>query len=61
MSENLSWAAGVAQAGMIIRKSEYAGTSTMSSVIERLSALNSTGNDEYRQEFCELMKNVSIA
>lgn len=61
MSENLSWAAGVAQAGMIIRKSEYAGTSTMSSVIERLSALNSTGNDEYRQEFCELMKNVNIA
>lgn len=61
MSENLSWAAGVAQAGMIIRKSEFAGTSTMSSVIERLSALNSTGNDEYRQEFCELMKNVNIA
>ena len=59
MSENLSWAAGVAQAGMIIRKSEFAGTSTMSSVIERLSALNSTGNDEYRQEFCELMKSVN--
>ncbi|MBR5179895.1 MAG: von Willebrand factor type A domain-containing protein [Lachnospiraceae bacterium] len=60
MSENLSWAAGVAQAGMLIRKSEYAGTSTMAGVIERLSALDSTKNDEYRQEFCELMKSVNI-
>ena len=60
MSENLSWAAGVAQAGMLIRKSEYAGTSTMAGVIERLSALESVKNDEYRQEFCELMKNVKI-
>ena len=61
MSDNLSWAAGVAQAGMLIRKSEYAGTSTMAGVIERLSALDSTKNDEYRQEFCELMKNVEIS
>ena len=60
MSDNLSWAAGVAQAGMLIRKSEYAGTSTMASVIERLSALDSVKDDAYRQEFCELMKNVNI-
>ena len=60
MSDNLSWAAGVAQAGMLIRKSEYAGTSTMAGVIERLSALESVKNDGYRQEFCELMKNVKI-
>ena len=61
MSENLSWAAGVAQAGMIIRKSEYAGTSTMENVLERLKSLNSVKEDAYRQEFCELMKNVNIA
>ena len=60
MSENLSWAAGVAQAGMLIRKSEFAGTSTMDGVIERLSALDSVKNDEYRKEFCELMKSVNI-
>ena len=60
MSENMSWAAGVAQAGMLIRKSEYAGTSTMDGVIERLSELNITGKDEYRKEFCELMKKVQI-
>ncbi|MBR4781408.1 MAG: von Willebrand factor type A domain-containing protein [Lachnospiraceae bacterium] len=60
MSENMSWAAGVAQAGMLIRKSEFAGTSTMEGVIERLSELNITGKDEYRKEFCELMKKVQI-
>ena len=58
MSENLSWAAGVAQAGMLIRKSEYAGTSTMDSVIERLSALDVVKTDEYRSEFIELMKKI---
>lgn len=59
MSENLSWAAGVAQAGMLIRKSEYAGTSTMEEVIKRLSHLDIVQNDEYRQEFCELMKKIN--
>ncbi|MBP5264747.1 MAG: DUF3520 domain-containing protein, partial [Lachnospiraceae bacterium] len=33
MSDNLSWAAGVAQAGMLLKKSEFAGTSDMKSVI----------------------------
>ena len=60
MSENMSWAAGVAQAGMLIRKSEYAGTSNMGDVIERLSELNVTREDDYRKEFCELMKKVNI-
>lgn len=60
MSENMSWAAGVAQAGMLIRKSEYAGTSTMADVIGRLSELECTREDEYRKEFCELMKKVNI-
>ena len=60
MSENMSWAAGVAQAGMLIRKSEYAGTSNMDDVIERLSELECTREDDYRKEFCELMKKVNI-
>ncbi len=60
MSENLSWAAGVAQAGMLIRKSEYAGTSTLEDVISRLSGLNSTKEDEYRKEFCEMLENINL-
>ena len=45
---------------MLIRKSEYAGTSTMADVIGRLSELDITREDEYRKEFCELMKKVVI-
>ena len=60
MSENMSWAAGVAQAGMLIRKSEYEGTSNMDDVIGRLSELECTREDDYRKEFCELMKKVVI-
>ena len=59
MSENLSWAAGVAQAGMLLRKSEFAGTSTMNEIINRLSSLNKTNVDEYRKEFCELLNIVN--
>jgi len=60
MSDDLSWAAGVAQAGMIIRNSEYKGTSTMNDVIERISKLQSVANDDYKKEFCSLMKNLKI-
>ena len=54
MSENLSWAAGVAQAGMILKKSEYKGTSEIKEVVKRLDALECTKNDDYRKEFVYL-------
>lgn len=54
MSENLSWAAGVAQAGMILKKSEYKGNSEIKEVVKRLDALECTGNDDYRKEFVYL-------
>lgn len=54
MSENLSWAAGVAQAGMILKKSEYKGSSEIKDVVKRLDALECTRNDEYRKEFVYL-------
>ena len=54
MSENLSWAAGVAQAGMILKKSEYKGTSEIKNVVNRLDALECTRSDEYRKEFVYL-------
>lgn len=54
MSENLSWAAGVAQAGMILKKSEFVGTSDMKQVMNRLNALDVTGSDDYRKEFVYL-------
>jgi Ca-activated chloride channel family protein len=60
MSENLSWAAGVAQAGMLLKKSEFAGTSELKSVLERLGKLDIAQNDEYRKEFLYLYSRANI-
>ena len=60
MSENLSWAAGVAQAGMLLKKSEFAGTSELKSVLDRLGKLDIAQNDEYRKEFLYLYSRANI-
>ena len=56
MSDNMSWAAGVAQAGMLLRKSEFAGDSDYETVRSRLREL--TGGDEFREEFIYLLSRV---
>ena len=53
MSDNMSWAAGVAQIGMLLRESEYAGDSDYDEVRSRLKLL--TGEDEFREEFVYLI------
>ena len=53
MSDDMSWAAGVAQAGMVLKGSEYAGTTDLAQVRERLKSL--TGNDTFREEFIYLL------
>ena len=53
LPDNLSWAAGVAQAGMLLRESEYAGTSNYDEVHGRLE--NLTQGDEFREEFVYLI------
>ena len=55
MSEDLSWAAGVAQAGMLLSGSAYAGDSSFAQIHDRLSALESVRGDEYREEFLYLL------
>ena len=60
MSDNLSWAAGVAQAGMLLKKSEFAGTSEMKSVLERMARTDAAGSDEYRKEFLYLFSRANI-
>ena len=55
MSDNMSWAAGVAQAGMILRGSEFAGTTDLTEVRGRLRAIPGTADDEYKEEFLYLM------
>ena len=53
MDEDISWAAGVAQFGMLLEGSPYAGDTDLSQVRERLKAL--TDNDEFREEFVYLL------
>ena len=56
MSENLSWAAGVAQTAMLLRDSAYKGSSDYPSVLERLEPI---AGDDFRQEFLELLRKLS--
>ena len=56
MDDTVSWAAGVAQAGMILKGSGYAGDTDLKKVRERLKAL--TGNDEFREEFVYLLTRI---
>lgn len=58
MSENMSFAAGVAQFGMILRDSKYLGTTVKEDVIERLKGLPSVSADEYRSELVYLMGKI---
>lgn len=55
MSDNLSWAAGVAQTAMLLKDSEYKGTSDYAEIRERLEKIAS---DDFRKEFLDLLKRI---
>lgn len=57
MSENMNWAAGVAQIGMLVKESKFAGTSDMKEVRERLKTI--TGGDDYREEFVYIIRKIA--
>lgn len=52
MSDNLRWAAGVAEAAMLLKGSEYKGSATYESARALLRAVAS---DDFRTEFLELL------
>lgn len=56
MDSDTSFAAGVAQIGMLIRGSDYAGNSTYENVYERLKDIQNITDDDYRLEFLTLIK-----
>ena len=56
MSDNMSWAAGVAQIGMILKDSEYKGSSEAGEVRERLRAID---GDDFREEFVYLIRKIA--
>lgn len=51
MSDEMSWAAGVAQFGMYLKHSKYLGTTDLMEVNRRLKALSVNMDDPYRDEF----------
>ena len=60
MSDDLIFAAAVAQFGLVFRDSEYKGTATYDSILNTLEGnYNSYSSDEYKVEFIELVRNAS--
>ena len=52
MSDNMSWAAGVAQTAMLLKDSEYKGTSSYEEIKDRLKGI---ADDDYKEEFVYLL------
>ncbi len=55
MSENLRFAAGVAEAGMILRESEWKGSATWEQALELVRGCGSVTGDAYKEEFVYLL------
>lgn len=55
MSEDMKFAAAVAEFGMVVKDSEHKGSSTFESVLELLDEID-LSEDEYREEFGYLVK-----
>jgi Ca-activated chloride channel family protein len=57
-SENLRFAAAVSEFGMLLRASEYKGTSTMDKAINLASGARGEDEEGYRAEFIRLIRSV---
>lgn len=57
-SENIKFAACVAQFGMLLRDSEYKGSASYKSVLQTLSDLYCVKEDVYKEEFYSLVKKM---
>ena len=57
-SENLRFAAAVSEFGMILRNSEFKGSSTLQTAIDLANGARGTDDDGYRAELVRLMKTV---
>ena len=55
MSENMRFAAAVAEAGMILRESEWKGTATYTQALELVRGCESVSGDVYKEEFVYLL------
>ena len=55
LSENLRFAAGVAEAGMLLRESEWKGTATWAQALELVRGCECVTGDPYKEEFVYLL------
>lgn len=58
MSENMNFASAVAQVGMLLRRSQYAGSASYAKVLDQLGGA-AQYEDTYKQEFCLLVELLS--
>jgi len=58
MSDDMSWAAGVAQTAMVLRDSEFKGDSDLSGIFDRLKENKDVGDDEFKAQFLYLLKKL---
>ena len=59
-SENIRFAAAVAQFGMLLRDSEFKGTSTYGSIVKIASGAKGKDEEGYRKEFIRLVKKAAL-
>lgn len=59
MSDNMNFASAVAQAGMLLRGSEYSGTASYASVAKQLDSIAGVRDDPYKDEFAYLIRRLA--
>jgi len=59
MDADTSFAAGVAEFGMLLRNSEYKGTASYQEIYDRLKVIPGAMDDEFKAEFLYMVKKVS--
>ena len=59
MSENMKFASAVAETGMLLRDSEYKGSSSYESILSLLDSISDIKSDESKAEFAELVKKMA--
>ena len=55
LSDNMKFAAAVAEVGMILRESEWKGTATYETALDLLRSCSSVSGDSYKEEFLYLV------
>ena len=58
MSDNMKFAAGVAEVGMLLRNSEYAGTATYGDARNLILEIENVFEDEYKLDFVNLINKL---